>query len=203
MMQVIKFFVFSVLMIAFAGCAYMRNPMRKETRLLQKGIITDTTSYVYDLPYPKGTAYPMVQGYFTQFTHKRRAALDFKMPVGSEITAARGGVVVRIKKDGQQGGIKKTNRQHANYVIIQHADSSRAGYWHLKYNSVFVNVGDTVQTGQKIALSGNTGYTYFPHLHFIVWSFDSDGRFKQMPTRFRTAKGAQYLRAIKTYKHPD
>lgn len=180
----------------------MRNPMRKQTRLLQKGILVDSTSYVYDLPYPTGTSYLMVQGYFTQFTHKRRAALDFKMPVGAVISAARDGVVLRIKKDGRQGGIRKSNRAHANYIVIQHADSSRAGYWHLKYNGVFVNVGDTVEKGQPIGLSGNTGYTYFPHLHFIVWGFDSNRKFTQIPTRFRTEEGAQYLKAIKKYRNP-
>jgi len=180
----------------------MKDPMRWETRKLQRGITVDTTSYIYDLPYPKGQSYPMVQGYFTQLTHKRRAALDFKLPVGSTITAARGGVVVRVKKDGHQGGIKKKNRQHANFVIIQHTDSSRAGYWHLQHEGTFVEIGDTVVTGQKIALSGNTGYTYFPHLHFIVWGFDGNRRFKQIPTRFRTEDGPQFLRAIRNYRNP-
>ena len=202
-MNLYRNFCILLVLSTSVGCAYMKNPMRRETRLLQRGVIVDTTSYVYDLPYPKGISYPMVQGYYTQFTHKRRAAVDFKMPIGSVITAARGGVVVRLKKDGQQGGIKKTNRPHANFVIIQHADSSRAGYWHIKHDGVLVNVGDTVTTGQKIALSGNTGYTYFPHLHFIVWSFDRNGRFKQIPTRFRTQNGPQYLRAIRTYKNPE
>lgn len=190
-------------MFIISGCAYMQNPMRKETRLLQKGITVDDSSYIYQLPYPKGTSYLMVQGYFTQFTHKRRAALDFKMPIGSAICAAREGVVVRVKKDGKVGGVNKSNRPHANYIIIQHTDSSRAGYWHLKHNSVFVNIGDTIKAGQKIALSGNTGYTYFPHLHFIVWGFDRNGRFKQIPTRFNTQHGPKYLRAIRRYKVPE
>lgn len=199
-----KYFIAGLITLVFiTGCTYMRNPLRKETHLLQRGLLIDTSSYVYDLPYPKGVSHWMVQGYFTQFTHKRHAALDFKMPVGSPISAARAGVVVRIKKDGRQGGIKKANRPHANYIIIQHADSSRAGYWHLKYNSVMVSVGDTVAKGRVIALSGNTGYTYFPHLHFIVWRFDGNGRFRQMPTRFRTKNGPQYLRAIRSYKNVD
>ncbi|MFV0607022.1 MAG: M23 family metallopeptidase [Niabella sp.] len=177
--------------------------MRKETRMLQRGKIADTTSYVYDLPYPKGRSYIMVQGYFTQFTHKRRAALDFKMPVGSVVCATRPGIVIRVKNDGNQGGPQMEYRSHANYVIIQHADSTRAGYWHLKHNSVLVNIGDTVQTGQPIALSGNTGYTYFPHLHFIVWGFDANRNFIQVPTRFRTKNGSKYLRAVKKYKNPQ
>lgn len=188
--------------LSLGSCAYMNNPLRRETHRLQSGKIMDTTSFVYDLPYPKGVAHTLVQGYFTQFTHKRRAALDFKMPVGSVVCAARGGLVVRLKENGHQGGIKKSNRAHANYVVIQHADSSRAGYWHLQQNGVLVQVGDSVKKGQPIAHSGNTGYTYFPHLHFIVWTFDRNERFKQMPTRFRTKKGPKYLRAIRRYLNP-
>ncbi|SDC83055.1 M23 family metallopeptidase [Niabella drilacis] len=184
------------------SCAYMNNPLRRETHRLQRGSIIDTSSFIYDLPYPKGVSHTLVQGYFTQFTHKRRAALDFKMPAGSVVCAARDGIVVRLKKDGSQGGIKKSNRVHANYVVIQHADSSRAGYWHLQKDGVLVQVGDAVKKGQPIARSGNTGYTYFPHLHFIVWTFDRNSRFKQMPTRFRTKKGARYLRAIRNYRNP-
>ncbi len=199
-----RFIVLILLFLALSSgsCVYMNNPLRRETHRLQSGKIMDTTSFIYDLPYPKGTTHTLVQGYFTQFTHKRRAALDFKMPVGSVVCAAREGLVVRLKENGHQGGIQKSNRPHANYVVIQHADSSRAGYWHLRQNGVLVQVGDSVKKGQPIAYSGNTGYTYFPHLHFIVWTFDRNGRFKQMPTRFRTKKGPKYLRAIRKYRNP-
>lgn len=194
-------FIFSIA-LSLWGCGYLYNPSRKETKMLRKGKITDSTSFVYDLPYPKGRSYWMIQGYFTNFTHKRRAALDFKMPVGSKVCAARGGVVVHVKKDGKKGGPNSESRPHANYIIIEHEDNSRAGYWHLKYDGALVNKGDTVKTGQVIGLSGNTGYTYFPHLHFIVWGFDSHKKFRQVATRFRTAYGARYLHAVKKYRNP-
>ncbi|ANH83341.1 hypothetical protein A8C56_22250 [Niabella ginsenosidivorans] len=180
----------------------MKNPLRKETHLLQKGKIIDTTSYIYDLPYPKGVMHTLVQGYFTHFTHKRRAALDFKMPIGSAVCAARDGIVIKTKSNGNRGGIKSADRPYANYIIIRHADSTQAGYWHLQRNGVLVHVGDRVKKGQMIAYSGNTGYTYFPHLHFIVWAFDKNGRFRQVPTRFRTKNGPRYLRAIRRYTNP-
>lgn len=192
--------VFGVL--ALSSCAYMNNPLRKQTKLLQKGIIIDTSSHIYDLPYPQGVSHWLVQGYFTNLTHKKRAALDFKMPVGSIVCAARGGVVIRLKENGTKGGFYKSNRSEANYIIIQHEDSSRAGYWHLKHNGILINMGDTVKKGQPIASSGNTGFTFFPHLHFIVWALDHNKQFLQQPTRFRTKKGNIYLRAIKLYKNP-
>ena len=185
--------------VILAGCAVSKNPMRKEVRLLQKGIIKDDTSYVYDLPFEAGKSYRMVQGYFSRFSHKERAALDFKMKRGTKICAARAGVVIRVKEDGDRGGWNKKYRPYGNNIVIQHADSSRSGYWHLQKDGALVNVGDTVKQGQVIGLSGKTGYALFPHLHFIVWGFDNNGGWRQIPTRFQTSKGVRYLHSIKRY----
>jgi len=64
-----------------------------------------------------------------------------------------------------------------------------------------VKVGDTVKQGQVIGLSGKTGYAAIPHLHFIVWSNDSRGRWQQVATRFQTSKGIKYLRPWKWYRN--
>lgn len=196
-------YLFLILFIILTGCAYLRNPLRKETHRLQRGRLQDTSSFVYDLPYPQGTSHMLVQGYFTNFTHKRFAALDFKMPVGSTICAARDGVVAALKEDSNLGGPAKKNRPKANYVIILHEDSSRANYWHLKKDGVLVNLGDSVKAGQPIAISGNTGYTYFPHLHFSVRAKNAVPRFRQIPVRFRTRVGNIYLKAIRYYQNPE
>ena len=195
------FWVLSVILL-ITGCSVSKNPMRSEVRRLQKGITRDDTSYVYALPYEKGKTYCMVQGYFSSFTHRERAALDFKMKRGTKICAAREGIVVRLKEDGDRGGLKKRYRPYGNYLIIQHADSSRAGYWHLQKDGVLVNVGDHVKKGQVIAISGKTGYTVIPHLHFLVWSSDSKRQWRQIGTRFQTSKGIKYLRPLRKYKAP-
>jgi murein DD-endopeptidase MepM/ murein hydrolase activator NlpD len=187
-------------MIILSGCAVSNNPLRKEVRMLRKGIIKDDTSYVYSLPYEPGKSYWMVQGYFSHYTHKERAALDFKMKRGTAIHAARGGVVVRVKEDGDRGGLNKKYRPFGNNIVIQHDDNSRAGYWHLQKDGAVVNVGDTVKQGQLIGYSGKTGYTMFPHLHFLVWDFDDKGQWRQVPTRFQTSKGVKYLNSIHRYK---
>ncbi|HLF46679.1 MAG TPA: M23 family metallopeptidase [Chitinophagaceae bacterium] len=174
--------------------------MRKEIKLLQKGKITDDSSFVYSLPFENKKTYLLIQGYFGKYSHKERAALDFKMKKGTNILAARDGVVVRLKKDGERGGWNKMYLQDGNYIVIQHADNSRSGYWHLQKNGVLVNAGDTVKQGQLIGLSGNTGYTAFPHLHFIVWRFNNNGQFRQVPTRFQTSKGIKYLKAWRWYR---
>jgi murein DD-endopeptidase MepM/ murein hydrolase activator NlpD len=193
-----KWFVLFMVII-LAGCSVSKDPLRKQIKLLQKGIIRDDTSYVYALPYVSGTKHVVIQGYFGIFSHKERAALDFKMDRGTKIVAAREGVVTRIKEDSDKGGWSRKYRTAGNNIVIQHADGSRAGYWHLQHNGALVNVGDTVKKGQVIGLSGKTGYAATPHLHFIVWR-SRNGQWQQIPTRFQTTKGIKYLRAWHWYK---
>ena len=191
---------FPWLCLFFIGCAVSKNPLRKEVKLLQKGIIKDDSSYVYALPYENNTSHWLIQGYFSRFSHKERAALDFKMKRGTKILAARDGIVVRVKEDGNKGGLNKKYRPYGNNIVIKHADGSRAGYWHFQYNGAMVNVGDSVKKGQVIALSGKTGYAALPHLHFLVWTLNSSGNWQQILTRFQTTKGIKYLRPLRKYR---
>jgi murein DD-endopeptidase MepM/ murein hydrolase activator NlpD len=188
------------LLFLITGCVVSNNPLRNEIKRLQKGIIKDDTSFVYSLPYETCIAPLIVQGYFGKFSHKERVALDFKMKIGTKILAARGGIVVRVKEDGDKGGWNKKYRPYGNMIVIEHADSSRAGYWHLQKNGALVNVGDTVEQGQVIGMSGKTGYTAFPHLHFLVWKFSGRGQWQQLATRFQTARGIKYLKPLKRYR---
>jgi murein DD-endopeptidase MepM/ murein hydrolase activator NlpD len=181
------------------GCSVSKNPLRKQVKLLQKGIIKEDTSFVYQLPYALNTFHLLIQGYFSHYSHKERAALDFKMKRGTKVYAARGGVVVRVKEDGNKGGWNKKYRPYGNNIVIQHSDGTRAGYWHLQYNGALVNQGDTVKQGQLIALSGKTGYTALPHLHFLVWTFEQNN-WQQVPTRFQTSSGIKYLRPLRKYR---
>ena len=188
------------LLFVFPGCSVSKNPLRKEIKQLQKGIITDDTSFVYRLPFESKKAHFLVQGYFGKFSHRERAALDFKMKSGTNILAARDGVVVRVKEDSDKGGWSPKYRQYGNNIVIQHNDNTRSGYWHIQKNGALVNVGDAVKGGQVIALSGKTGYTAFPHLHFLAWKFDNNGQWQMIPTRFETSKGIKYLRPWKWYR---
>ena len=195
------FFLCCFGVFVFASCSVSKDPQRKEIKELQKGIIHEDTSYVYQLPYAYDESHCVVQGYYSRYSHKNRAALDFKMKKGNGVHAARGGVVVRVKEDGIKGGLKKKYRQDGNFIVIQHNDKTRAGYWHLQHNGALVNTGDTVKTGQLIGLSGKTGYALFPHLHFLAWRFDSKGQWVQIATRFRTSKGITYLRPFRKYRN--
>ena len=55
-----------------------------------------------------------------------------------------------------------------NAVRLRHAGGFTSWYFHIQLNGVLVNVGNTVQRGQPIATSGNTGRSSGPHLHFQV-----------------------------------
>lgn len=158
------------------------------------------TSYIYTLPYPKGKTKLLVQGYDSWFSHRGRLGLDFKMDQGSPVLAARDGVVAGIEESFSKGGVNKKYFRKANYVMVRHSDGTQAYYGHLQHNGVVVHVGDTVHVGQLLAYSGSTGYSAFPHLHFIVWKPSATGR-RQRPTRFYTQKGVLYLRPGYFYKN--
>ncbi len=92
-------------------------------------------------------------------------AIDFKMPIGTRVTAAREGEVVVARGeffDGNGEDLKE------NFVFIRHADGSIARYFHLTHDGALVKVGDKIKQGQVIGLSGNTGQSAGPHLHFDV-----------------------------------
>ena len=165
-------------------------------RDLKAGKVKPDTSYVYSLPFQKGKKYLLVQAYMSNMSHKGEMALDFKMKKGTKICAARAGVVVSMREDSDKGGLKPEMLSEGNYIIIRHSDGTHANYWHLKKEGVLVNPGDTVQQGQVIGLSGNTGYSAFAHLHFEV----VDPTRGQVPTRFSTKKGIKYLRPGKWHK---
>ena len=168
-----------------------------EIRDLKAGRVNPDKSYVYSLPFSKGSKFLVIQAYNSKMSHTNEISLDFKMKKGSGICAARPGVAIALKEDSDEGGLNDEYLSKGNHIIIKHDDDSEAMYWHLQKGGVLVNTGDTVFSGQLIGYSGNTGYTAFPHLHFQV--YDKDG--KNIATRFDTKKGVLYLRPGKWYKH--
>jgi hypothetical protein len=162
-----------------------------------KGVrVKPDNSYVYYLPFAKGSKFLLIQAYNSKMSHTKELSLDFKMKKGSKICSARDGVVIATKEDSEVGGLKDEYLSQGNHIIIRHSDGSTAMYWHLQKDGVLVNEGDTVKQGQHIGYSGNTGYTAFPHLHFQVQ--DKNGN--DIATRFITRKGIIYLQPSKYYK---
>ncbi|MGH8385187.1 MAG: peptidoglycan DD-metalloendopeptidase family protein [Pseudomonas sp.] len=123
-------------------------------------------AYRYPLPW-RGGPFRVSQGANGQYSHygpKNRYAMDIAMPEGTPIIAARGGVVV--KTENSQTG-RGTNPS-GNFVRVLHDDGTMGVYLHLKKGSVRVREGQRVAVGSALALSGNTGNSSGPHLHFVV-----------------------------------
>ena len=95
-------------------------------------------------------------------------AFDFSLPIGTEVVAARAGVVAAVRDEFTKGGPDPSMKAKANFVVVRHEDGTYARYWHLRHDSALVRKGEAVAEGQVLASSGNTGFTYGPHLHFDV-----------------------------------
>lgn len=128
-------------------------------------------NHAYALPFSADRNYAITQGWNGEFSHsgeQNQHAIDINLPEGTPVLAARGGVVMDIAEDFYDGGAEKKNLQRGNYIRILHDDGSMAVYAHLKLESVIVARGQRVEAQQKLAESGNTGFSTGPHLHFVV-----------------------------------
>ncbi|MFR9789899.1 M23 family metallopeptidase [Streptomyces sp. MB22_4] len=91
----------------------------------------------------------------------KHSGQDFAVATGTEVFAVHGGTVVKAGPNGAGDG-----PAYGNAVVIRHENGVYSQYAHL--SRVDVRVGQTVRTGQHIALSGSTGNSTGPHLHFEI-----------------------------------
>ena len=123
-------------------------------------------------PFAIASIYPVTQAYpevATDSTPDRFFAIDVAMPIGTDIFAARDGIVFDVASNHFRGGLDPVrDGPSANVVRILHEDGTYAIYAHLNTNSIRVKPGDRVQRGEYIAESGNNGFSNGPHLHFAV-----------------------------------
>jgi murein DD-endopeptidase MepM/ murein hydrolase activator NlpD len=82
--------------------------------------------------------------------------IDIAVPTGSIVRAAAGGRVADAGQDPEYGW----------FVLLQHADGYQSMYGHLSRR--LVATGDSVTPGQVIGLTGSTGRSTAPHLHFEI-----------------------------------
>lgn len=157
----------------------------------------------YLLPWAAGSAYPVLQGIELTdpltgacssgcTTHRDEGmhlAVDFDLPEGTEVLAARGGTVALVQgswRPDHCGGLAAPAAgapdgfivspligNEANLVVIDHGDGTSALYLHLSEVAPAIlakaQTGEAVQTGELLGRSGRTGLTQCrPHLHFQV-----------------------------------
>lgn len=109
------------------------------------------------------------QGAFSHSDPENRHAVDLAAAPGTPVLAARAGRVMQVEaRFGRAGLDPQRFGPRANFVRIVHEDGSMAVYAHLQAGGVLVTSGQEVASGQPIGLSGNTGFTTGPHLHFAV-----------------------------------
>lgn len=147
--------------------------------------------HLYSLPYATGQRYRVLQGFGSRFSHTglEEYAIDFDMPIGTPVHAARAGVVARVEVSHTRGCWEDGCGKFANYIVVLHSDGTTGEYYHLDVNGAEVEVGDSVAQGQLIGYSGNTGHTTMPHLHFAVYRATDWGNTQSIPVRFRSADG--------------
>ncbi|MFA6213165.1 MAG: M23 family metallopeptidase [Candidatus Obscuribacterales bacterium] len=149
-------------------------------------------AYVYQLPFRAGLTSRVTGAYGTRtHMHKNKIeyAIDFSMPVDSIVSAARSGTVIAVRANSDTGGREEFYQKAANYIIIKHDDGTYAEYYHLKKDGAFVKPNDKVEAEDFIGLSGLTGWTSGPHLHFSVFYYDDNGKLQTVPVLLNTSRG--------------
>ena len=156
--------------IAAAGCNAASSLTGPDLApaLTCRGYGPEATS-PYVLPYAVGEAYLVEQsncsagGHYPGGVYKY--GYDFSMRIGTPVRAARAGVVIDV-----EGRYEDANRipGKENYVFVEHDDGSVARYFHLTKDGALVAAGQVVQAGDLVGLSGDTGFSDRPHLHFDV-----------------------------------
>ena len=98
----------------------------------------------------------LTRGQVTDSAQENHPGLDIAVPVGSLVRASAAGTVAQAGSDPEYG----------SYVLLQHRDSYQTMYGHL--SRILADSGSNVQAGDAIGLSGNSGRSTAPHLHFEV-----------------------------------
>lgn len=105
----------------------------------------------------RGMLWPTVSRRITQYFKWRHSALDIGVPIGNPIYASDDGVV---ETSGWNSG------GYGYMIIINHGNGIKTRYAHA--NKLYMQVGERVSKGEVIALTGNTGRSTGPHLHFEI-----------------------------------
>ncbi len=107
---------------------------------------------------PFDGSYPITQGFGERITDpKGHTGIDFALPLGTPVLASANGVVYHV-------GFAENG--YGNYIVLNHEDGRKTLYAHLQHTMVVKTMH--VRQGQQIGMSGSTGNSTGPHLHFEI-----------------------------------
>ncbi|WP_327415606.1 M23 family metallopeptidase [Streptomyces sp. NBC_01233] len=121
---------------------------------------TASKTGLWDKPLEKYTLSATFGKGGSMWSHKH-SGQDFAVPVGTPVKSAAAGTVVKAGPNGGGDG-----PAYGNAIVIKHANNTYSQYAHL--SRIQVKIGQKVAASQRIALSGNTGNSSGPHLHFEI-----------------------------------
>ena len=153
-------------------------------------MLEDQQKSPYILPFKEGKSFLVNQSYCPpnpSWGHHNWFAYDFEMPIGEEVLAMRSGDVIAIQET-YNDGTRICGQE--NYIYVRHSDGTVASYYHLTKNGVYPVVGQKVNQGDILGLSGDSGCSIGPHLHIAV--FRSGGKYQRqysLPINFKNLEG--------------
>jgi len=161
------------LLLFFQGCKLTnyQSSQSEQQRSSSQQTASSPPDALYYLPFPVGKTYTCNQSFSGPYSHYGlfQYAVDFPMPVGTLVTCARAGIVAYIVQSNDDS---TTGNNYANAVIVRHDNADFSRYCHIKKNGALVSVGQAVNSGDSIALSGSSGDAGYPHLHFDVTKYN-------------------------------
>ena len=128
----------------------------------------------YSLPFRSSENIKISPAPYHKEAGNMKHCVDFSMPEGTPVLAAREGIVVGSESRFNKSYSSPKYADRCNRIIIVHADGEESVCVHLEWHSLKVKIGEFVKTGQLLGLSGQTGYATYPHLHFGV--YDKNGK---------------------------
>jgi murein DD-endopeptidase MepM/ murein hydrolase activator NlpD len=146
----------------------------------------------YTLPYAPGYAFQVGERLDDDPSHRHAQAIDWRMPAGTPVSAARGGTVARIASDPDQ------------QLRILHEDGTIGCYRGLQ--DLRVRLGDRVAAGDALGVVAGPGGSGEPHLHFHVFRATREGTRVLVPLTFATREGsgvALEIRGVYMRPHAD
>jgi len=170
-----------------SGCILSACGDGDDDRSYDCSVFPSAQSSAYTLPWRIGQRY-VARPHAAREGGPQEYAIDAPMPIGTDILAIQRGVVIQVIENFVDGD---NTFGHENWVLVRHDDNTVAGYAHLTNGGALVDVGERVEQGAVIGLSGHTGNSTEPHLHFEVRPACEGQQcpYETIPLNFRNASG--------------